>query len=69
MNKKRRLDAFSYGLGVEPISHTCADCGYSSENRKNFRRSDSGDLVCTTGHYTDKAGEMKRQRNAYARRQ
>lgn len=67
MTAKRRLDAFSYGLGVEPEIHACAECGYTSENRKNFRRSDDGSFTCTTGHYTSKQGEMKRQKNAYAR--
>lgn len=67
MVAKRRLDSFSYGLGVEPISHTCADCGYSSENRKNFKRSESGEFTCSTGHYTDKEGETKRAINPYAR--
>lgn len=66
MTAKGRLDAFSEGLGVEPITYACAECGYTSENRKNFRRSDTGDFTCTTGHYT-KGGELKRQKNAYAR--
>jgi len=67
MTAKRRLDAFSYGLGVEAETHVCAECGYTSANRKNFRRSESGEFTCTTGHYTDKQGEMKRQKNVYAR--
>ena len=64
---RRLVEAFGYGLGAEAVSHTCAECGYTSENRKNFRRSDDGDLVCTTGHYTTKDGDMRRQKNAYAR--
>lgn len=63
----KRLDAFSYGLGVEQEMHTCAECGYTSANRKNFRRSEGGDFTCTTGHYTSKQGELKRQKNTYAR--
>ena len=70
MVAKRRLDAFSYGLGVEPEQHTCADCGYTSTNRKNFKRSgEGGAFTCSTGHYTSKEGEPKRQKNAYARPQ
>ena len=68
MVEKRRLDAFSYGRGVEQPSYTCAECGYTSSSRKNFRRSDDGDShTCSTGHYTNKAGETKRQKNTYAR--
>ena len=69
MNSKRRLDAFSFGLGVEPESHACTECGYTSENRKNFKRSEEGDgYVCSTGHYTNKDGETKRAINPYARK-
>lgn len=65
---QRRLDAFSFGMGVEPEQHTCTECGYSSPSRKNFKRSEDGDgLSCSTGHYTNKAGETKRQKNLYAR--
>ena len=47
---------------------SCAECGYASTNRKNFRRTDDGAAhTCSTGHYTDKSGELKRQKNTYAR--
>ena len=65
---KRRLDAFNFGTGVESEpAYVCADCGYSSDNRKNFRRSEEGH-TCSTGHYTDKEGETKRAINPYARK-
>lgn len=68
MPSTRRQDAFAYGMGVEEANYSCAECGYTSTNRKNFRRSDSGDgHVCTTGHYTDKSGELKRAKNPYAK--
>ena len=62
---KRRLDAFTQGTGVEPPQYTCAECGYTS-GPKNFRKSGEG-YTCSTGHYTDKQGELKRQKNVYAR--
>lgn len=68
MNTKRRYDAFVGGMGVEQPSYTCAECGYSSQNRKNFRNAEDGH-TCSTGHYTDKQGELKRQKNVYARPQ
>lgn len=63
----KRFDAFSQGAGVEAPSYTCTECGYESANRKNFRNSEEGQHVCTTGHYTDKAGTLKRAKNPYAR--
>ena len=71
MTTTRRLGAFELGQGLEPPapSHTCAECGYASNNRKNFRRSDDGEgHTCSTGHYEDKEGNLKRQKNLYARR-
>jgi hypothetical protein len=67
---KRRTDAFLYGTGVEPPApFCCAECGYESASRKNFRRTEDGEgRTCSTGHYTSKDGELKRQKNAYARR-
>lgn len=62
----RRYDAFTLGMGVEEPQYTCSECGYSSPNRKNFRNGGEGH-VCSTGHYTDKQGELKRQKNVYAR--
>ena len=67
MAVKGRFDAFNRGMGIEPDTHVCADCGYTSENRKNFRRSEGEGHTCSTGHYTDKSGELKRQKNPYAR--
>jgi hypothetical protein len=68
MTAQRRLDAFVYGMGVEEPQHACDDCGYTSTNRKNFRRSEEGEgYTCSTGHYTDKSGDLKRQKNPYAR--
>lgn len=63
---KRRYDAFTLGMGVEAPNYTCAECGYQSGNRKNFRNADEGH-TCSTGHYTNKTGELKRQKNVYAR--
>lgn len=68
MVEKRRFDAFLVGSGVEPPEpFCCAECGYQSTSRKNFRRSEDGEgRTCSTGHY-EKNGELKRQKNAYAR--
>jgi hypothetical protein len=66
--QKRRLDAFTQGQGLEVEAHVCADCGYTSTNRKNFRRSEDGDgHTCSTGHY-EKDGELKRAINPYAKK-
>lgn len=68
----RRLDAFNYGQGIEPEptpTHVCAECGYEHTNRKNFKRTDDGDAyTCSTGHYQDREGNLKRQANFYAKR-
>lgn len=64
----RRSKAFNEGMGVESPSYCCSECGYESQNRKNFRRTeDRSAHTCSTGHYTDKQGTLKRQKNAYAR--
>lgn len=56
-------------MGVEPESHVCAECGFTHTNRKNFKRSEDGaGYTCSTGHYEDKEGNLKRQANFYARR-
>lgn len=70
MNTKRRTEAFQFGMGVEPQQHCCAECGYTSANRKNFKRSgeDGEARTCSTGHYTDAEGNLKRAINPYARR-
>jgi hypothetical protein len=65
----RRNDAFALGQGIEPESHVCADCGYAHTNRKNFKRTEDGAAyTCSTGHYEDREGNLKRQANFYARR-
>ena len=69
MTSARRTSAFAAGMGVEQETHACSECGYTSENRKNFRRSDDGEgYICSTGHYNDKEGNLKRQKNVYAQR-
>jgi hypothetical protein len=65
---KRRLESFAQGAGVEQTSYCCADCGYTSTNRRNFRSTEGGEKTCSTGHYVNKEGETKRQINPYARR-
>jgi hypothetical protein len=65
----RRVGAFEQGMGIEPETHVCAECGYAHTNRKNFKRSEAGEgYTCSTGHYETKNGELKRQKNTYARR-
>jgi hypothetical protein len=65
---KSRLDHFAQGMGIEPPQYTCATCGYTSDKRRNFRRSEEGEgHVCSTGHYVNKEGETKRAINPYAR--
>lgn len=64
----RNTQAFLIGTGQEQAQYCCSDCGYSSTNRRHFRRGDGGEgHTCSTGHY-DKDGELKRARNPYARR-
>jgi hypothetical protein len=43
-------------------------CGYESNNRRNFRNTEGGEKTCSTGHYEDKEGNLKRAINPYARR-
>lgn len=66
----RRMDAFAFGQGIEPEApptHVCAECGYEHTNRKNFKRTEGGDgFTCSTGHY-ERGGQLKRNRNAYAK--
>ena len=69
MAMQRRLGAFASGMGVEEAKHVCTECGYEHSNRKNFKRTDDGEgYTCSTGHYEDREGNLKRQRNTYARR-
>ena len=63
-----RLDHFDRGRGIEPPEFTCAECGYTSDKRRNFRRSGEDGHVCSTGHYVNKDGETKRAINPYARK-
>jgi hypothetical protein len=69
MAAPRRLGAFDAGRGIEAPTHECAECGFSHTNRKNFKRSEDGEAyTCSTGHYQDKEGNLKRQANFYAQR-
>jgi len=45
---------------------TCSTCGFTSENRKLFKRDGDGH-TCTTGHYEDDEGQQHRAKNPYAR--
>lgn len=64
-----RSEQFQIGAGQQPVSQRCcAECGYASENNKHFRKGDQeGTHTCTTGHYEDDDGNLKRARNPYAR--
>jgi hypothetical protein len=65
----RRVGAFQQGQGIEPESHVCSECGYAHTNRRNFKRTDDGDgYTCSTGHYEDREGNLKRAKNTYAMR-
>jgi hypothetical protein len=68
MADKRRFEAFAQGAGVEQTSYCCAECGYTSTNRRNFKSVGEGEKTCSTGHYEDKEGNLKRAINPYARR-
>jgi hypothetical protein len=62
-----RREQFELGHGLDqPTVRTCEDCGYSSTDRRHFRRTEEG-YTCHTGHYKDAEGKLKRQRNPYAR--
>jgi hypothetical protein len=64
----RNTQAFLIGSGQGPEPYVCSECGYSSANRKHFKKGEGGEgHTCSTGHY-DKDGELKRARNPYARR-
>ncbi len=68
-SNRARLDAFSMGMGIEPEQHVCAECGYAHASKKNFRKLPDGEgVTCSTGHYEDREGNLKRARNTYARR-
>lgn len=64
----RNFTAFQQGAGQAPEapSYCCAECGYTSGNRKSFR-SAGEDKTCSTGHYQDKDGNLRRAKNPYAR--
>lgn len=64
----RRNDAFALGQGIEPEQHVCAECGYAHTNRRNFKNTEDGAKTCSTGHYEDRDGNLKRAKNTYARR-
>jgi hypothetical protein len=65
----RNFDAFQQGAGTAPEAtlYVCAHCGYSSDNRRHFKSHEDG-KTCSTGHYEDKEGQIKRARNPYAHR-
>jgi transposase len=67
-SNRHRLDAFNLGQGIEPEQHVCAECGYVHASAKNFRKMPTGEgVTCSTGHYEDRDGNLKRARNVYAR--
>lgn len=67
MKEKQRVEQFQVGTGasVSP-TRTCAECGFTSDKPKLFKRDGDGH-TCTTGHYEDAEGNLKRARNMYAR--
>lgn len=67
MPSGRNNEQFLIGTGVQPEQFTCADCGYTHTKKKLFKQSEHG-LTCSTGHYENKSGEAKRNRNPYAQR-
>lgn len=67
MTTGRRTAAFQAGQGIEQPTHVCSECGFTHTNRRNFKRTEDGDgYTCSTGHYEDREGNLKRQRNGYA---
>ena len=64
----RNFNAFQQGAGVAPEApkYCCAECGYTSDERRHFKSAGDG-KTCSTGHYETKDGELKRARNPYAR--
>jgi hypothetical protein len=67
MPSGRNNEQFLLGTGVQPESYVCADCGYTHTKKKLFKKSENG-LTCSTDHYESKDGQLKRNRNPYARR-
>ena len=63
----RTFNAFQQGAGTAPeaASYCCAECGYTSGNRKHFKSHEEG-KTCSTGHY-ERDGQLKRAKNPYAR--
>jgi len=68
MKGGRNILSFQQGAGTAPeaASYCCAECGYSSSNRRHFKSAGEGEKTCSTGHYEDKDGQPKRARNPYA---
>jgi hypothetical protein len=66
--RERQREQFAQGAGItQPLpALTCSTCGFTSENRKLFKREGDGH-TCSTGHYTDGEGTQKRAKNPYAR--
>ena len=67
MPSGRNNEHFLLGAGVQPEQYVCSECGYTHTKKKLFKQSESG-LTCSTGHYEDKQGQPKRNRNPYAQR-
>ena len=62
-----RQREFAQGAGSSSLGPlTCAECGFTSDNRKLLKRHGEGH-TCTTGHYEDDEGQLHRAKNPYAR--
>lgn len=71
MKGGRNNASFLLGTGVEPPqpeTRCCSACGFETPNHKLLKRDGEGGHTCTTGHYEDGEGNLKRARNPYARR-
>ena len=64
----RNNEHFRLGAGEVPETFGCSECGYEHAKKKLFKKSESGGLTCSTGHYESKDGQLKRNRNPYAQR-
>ena len=68
MRGGRNFLAFQQGAGTAPetTQYCCAECGFASDQRRHFKSAGDG-KTCSTGHYEDKTGVLKRARNPYAK--
>lgn len=66
--RSNQREQFAIGANQQPTlgALSCSVCGFTHENRKLFKREGDGH-VCTTGHYEDGEGNVKRAKNPYAR--